>query len=439
MSNDDPFASSESDRTFLMPSPGQRAARAAPEGDPPAAAGFAGGQEPQVPVEALIPNAGLNPLIIAASPLLNAVPQLRASLTHPNPIGLRETLAQGIRAFESKAKASGVEPQKVIGARYVLCTFLDETAASTPWGGSGVWGKQSLLVMFHNETWGGEKVFQLMAKLAENPGANRDLLELLFVVLALGFEGRYRVLDNGRAQLELLRERLLVMLRNQRGEYERELSPHWRGIEAKRNVMSLLPMWVVIAVAGLLAIGLYLGLSMSLNAKSDPVFAEIQALRAKALAPAPKVVAAAPKPRMAGFLEPEIKEGLVAVGDFGDRSIITIKGDGFFDPGSATVADKVLPLLVRIGEALNSVQGAVLITGHTDNQPIRSARFPSNWHLSQERALAVQQLLARSVKPERIKSEGRAESEPVAENSTAAGRAKNRRVEITLFVAKPGT
>ena len=142
---------------------------------------------------------------------------------------------------------------------------------------------------------------------------------------------------------------------------------------------------------------------------------------------------------MAGFLEPEIKEGLVAVGDFGDRSIITIKGDGFFDPGSATVADKVLPLLVRIGEALNSVQGAVLITGHTDNQPIRSARFPSNWHLSQERALAVQRLLGASVKPERIKSEGRAESEPVAENSTAAGRAKNRRVEITLFVAKPGT
>ena len=94
---------------------------------------------------------------------------------------------------------------------------------------------------------------------------------------------------------------------------------------------------------------------------------------------------------------------------------------------------------MRIGEALNSVQGAVLITGHTDNQPIRSARFPSNWHLSQERALAVQQLLARSVKPERMKSEGRAESEPVAENSTAAGRAKNRRVEITLFVAKPGT
>ena len=161
-----------------------------------------------------------------------------------------------------------------------------------------MWGKQSLLVMFHNETWGGEKVFQLMAKLAENPGANRDLLELLYVVLALGFEGRYRVLDNGRSQLELLRERLLVMLRNQRGEYERELSPHWRGVEARKNVMSLLPMWVVIAVVGLLAVVTYLGLSMNLNAKSDPVFAEIQALRAKAPAQ-PRRRSSPPRPSRA--------------------------------------------------------------------------------------------------------------------------------------------
>ena len=72
-------------------------------------------------------------------------------------------------------------------------------------------------------------------------------------------------------------------------------------------------------------------------------------------------------------------------------------------------------------------------------QPIRSARFPSNWHLSQDRALAVQKLLSNSVAPERMKAEGRADSEPIANNATPADRAKNRRVEITLFVAKPGT
>jgi type VI secretion system protein ImpK len=432
MTNDDPFAGFESDRTFVMPSPGQRSARAQ---------SVEAASTAQASVEALTPGVGLNPLVATASPLLNAVPTLRASLSHPNPGGLRETLAQGIRSFEAKARAQAIPPEKIIAARYILCTFLDETVASTPWGGSGVWGKQSLLVMFHNEVWGGEKVFQLMAKLAENPAANRDLLELLYVVLALGFEGRYRVIENGRQQLEQLRERLLLMLRKQRGEYERELSPHWKGVENKKRMLALLPMWVVLAIAGVLVIGLYLVLSIRLNAISDPVFADIQSIRAKGAvrlaAPGPVPVPVASKPRLAILLEPEIRAGLVAVADYGDRSVITITGDGFFEPASATVADKVLPLLVRIGEALNSLPGSVLITGHTDNQKIHSGRFPSNWDLSQARAVAVQKMLSASVRPERMRAEGRAEGEPVASNDTAVGRARNRRVEITLFVAKP--
>jgi type VI secretion system protein ImpK len=439
MANDDPFEGFESDRTFVMPSPGQRGAR--PQGTDPAST--AHGVGPQVSVEALIPGAGLNPIVTVASPLLNAVPPLRASLSHPNPAGLRETLAQGIRSFEAKAKALGLASEKIIAARYILCTFLDETVASTPWGSSGVWGKQSLLVMFHNEVWGGEKVFQLMAKLAENPESNRDLLELLYIVLALGFEGRYRVIENGRQQLEQVRERLLLMLRKQRGEYERELSPHWKGIENKKGVLALLPMWVVLACGGLLMIGLYLILSIRLHGNSDPVFTNIQTIRAKGLprTPAPASVPsiATAKPRLATFLAPEIKAGLVAVADYGDRSVITIKGDGFFEPASATVADRVLPLLVRIGEALNAVPGLVLITGHTDSQKISSARFPSNWDLSQARAGTVQKILSASVRADRITAEGRADGEPVASNGDAAGRARNRRVEITLFVAKPET
>lgn len=437
MSNDDdPFAAFESDRTFVMPSPGQRGARNNAQNA--VGPGIGAGPETPIAVESLIPGRGINPIIAAASPLLNAVPPLRASLSPPDPMGLRETLAEGIRAFERKAREAGVDQRNVIAARYILCTFLDETAASTPWGGSGAWGKHSLLVMFHNETWGGEKVFQLMAKLAENPPANRDLLELLYVVLALGFEGRYRVIDNGRTQLSQLRERLFAMLRKERGEYERELSPHWKGVEARRNLMALLPMWVVFAVVGVLALGLYLLLSMNLNSKSDPLFAEIQGLRTKGPMP-PAVVVAAPRPRLASFLEPEIKAGLVAVADLGDRSVITIRGDGFFKPGSASVDDRVLPLLVRIGEALNSVKGSILITGHTDNQPIRSARFPSNWHLSEERAQAVQALLARSVQAARMKAEGHGDTEPVGSNATPADRARNRRVEITLFVANGST
>ena len=98
------------------------------------------------------------------------------------------------------------------------------------------------------------------------------------------------------------------------------------------------------------------------------------------------------------------------------------------------LSDKVMPLLARIQGALVKMPGQVLITGHTDNQPIRTLRFPSNWHLSQQRADSVKQMLAANIDPKRLRAEGRAEAEPVESNTTPAGRAKNRRVEITLFV-----
>jgi type VI secretion system protein ImpK len=419
----------------MIPTPGgRRPAQASPGATP---------REPAPAAEIPSLSGGLNPLVAAANPLLNIVAQLRGTIQHPDPSGLREFLAQNIRAFESRAKSAGVAPERVVGARYVLCTLLDETAASTPWGGSGMWGKHSLLVLFHNETWGGEKFFQLLSKLAENPAGNRDLLELMYICLAMGLEGRYRVIDNGRSQLEAVRERLLQMLRNQRGEYEHDLSGHWRGVDNRRNpVLSALPVWVVGAVCGLILLGAFLTYSFRLNQHSDPVFAAIQGVRVQAQAqpvPAvPRPAAAVPaKPRLAGFLEPEIKAGLVAVRDEDNRSVITIRGDGLFEPGSATVSPQFEPLLRRIGEALNGVAGKVLITGHTDGQPIRSARFPSNWHLSQERARSVQQLLTTQVAAARLTAEGRADSERIAPDDTPANRSRNRRVEITLFVAAP--
>lgn len=429
MNPEDPFASFESDRTFVMPSPGQRGARAGATPHAAPEAGTAGAAT----LDSLIPEHGLNPVVTAASALLDAVPPLRASLQQPDPLALRDTLAEAVRAFERKAAQLGVESRNIIAARYILCTFLDETAAGTPWGASGVWGRNSLLVLFHNETWGGEKVFQLMAKLAENPAANRHLLELLHVVLALGFEGRYRVIDGGREQLARVRERLYAMLREQRGDFEPALSPHVAGVESHRSVMTTLPMWVMFTIAGVLALALYLFLSLRLNSHSDPVFARIQALRVEA--PPPPPVQPAPKPRLSALLQAEIRADLLAVADLADRSVITIRGDGFFRPASASVDDAVLPLMKRIAEALNAVEGSILITGHTDSQPIRSARFPSNWHLSQERAQSVLAVLAQTVQATRMRAEGRADAEPVAGNASAADRARNRRVEITLHVA----
>ncbi len=438
MSQDDPFASSDSDRTIIMPSPG---GRAAPPVQPTQTwQTTAPTDAVQVGSGAAAPVAGLNPLIAAANPLLNIVPQLRATMQHTDPSGLRDYLAQNIKGFEARARAAGIASEKIIAARYALCTLLDETAASTPWGsGSGMWAQHSLLVMFHSETWGGEKFFQLLAKLAENPKANRDLLELMYVCLTMGFEGRYRVIDNGKAHLDALRERLAQMLRKEQGEYERDLSPHWQAASVPRsNILAVLPLWVTISACGLIMMAAYLSFSYLINSASDPVFTQIQSIRVKAPVPTPAPPPAT-QPRLAGFLANEIQEGLVAARDENGRSIVTLRGDGLFMPGSSTISPSFLPVVTRIAEALNAVPGQVQITGHTDNQPIHSARFPSNWHLSQARAQSVMQLLAEKVMPaSRLSAEGRAEAEPLAPNDTPANRARNRRVEITLFVSHAG-
>ncbi|MDR7333849.1 DotU family type VI secretion system protein [Roseateles asaccharophilus] len=436
--NDDPFAAFGQDRTVIKPSAGRATTAPQPPvrpagGQPPVGmpAGPMGKEAPMA-LEALT-TASLNPLVAAAMPLLSAAPRVRHSPQHPNPAGLKEALAEGIRTFEAKARAEGLPNEQVIAGRYILCTLLDEAAASTPWGGSGAWASQSLLVQFHNESWGGEKVFALMAKLAENVPANRNLLELLYVCLAFGFEGRYRVIDNGRAQLDGVRSRLAQMLR-QGQTPDPALSPRWQGAEpAEKGLRHKLPLWAIAAATALLLLVVYGGLRLAINGASDEAFAVLRGFDVKTAAiaaPTPPPAA----PRLAGLLDNDIKAGLVQVNDLADKSIVTIKGDGLFNPGSAEVSSELRPLVLRIAEALQRMKGPVLVTGHTDNQPIRSLRFPSNWHLSQARAEAFRNLLSERVEANRLRAEGRADAEAVADNATPAGRSKNRRVEVTLMV-----
>ena len=423
----DPFAAfgaGAAESTFVMPTPGVR---------PNATmSGMSVSREAasDIPYQP----SGLNPLLAAANPLLNLMTQMRHFTQMQDVSSLRENLAQGIKNFEAAARAAGIANEKVIAARYTLCTALDETAASTPWGGSGTWGAHSLLVLFHNETWGGEKVFQLLARLAQAPKENLDLLEFIYSCMSLGFQGRYRVIQNGLTEWQTLKERLAQMIRAQRAVYDVNLSLNWApAVVQKSRFLSAVPLWIFSAVLGLVLLAIYMGLSFMLARDSDPIFNSIVAIRAKGpQLPEPKP---ATKPRLTTFLAPEIAQGLVEVRDFDDRSIVTIRGDGLFEPASATLDPGREPLMLRIGDALASLQGQVVITGHTDNTPIRSARVQSNWHLSQERARSVALIIGRKVlQTSRLQPEGRADSEPIAPNDTPQGRAKNRRVELTVFI-----
>jgi type VI secretion system protein ImpK len=413
-----PAAAAEPDAeaTIAIPTPGRRR-----EAEAPAlpAAPVAGSVAVPVDIGEL---GGINPLVAAANPVLAAVAQIRHTLTHPDPDGLRASLRQRIEAFEAAARAAGAGDESIAAARFALDALVDESAASTPWGAA--WA-----------TDGGEKFFELLAQYSADPAANRDLLEFLYVCLALGYEGRYRREADGRQALAEMRAKLLGQLREQRPPRDGELSAHWRGVQAPvRRSRGALGFWVAGSAAALLLAALYVGYSVSLGSLSDPVARELAQLKA---APEPRPVQAAARPvpaaDVAGQLAAEIARGEVAVVDAAGTSTIVIRSDRLFASGSARLEAGIEPVVVRVAAALERVPGAILVTGHTDDVPIRTARFPSNWELSTERAASVVKLMAGSLKdPARLRAEGLADSAPAAPNDSAANRARNRRVEIVL-------
>lgn len=384
---------------------------------------------------------GNNPLVTAANPLLNAIPQIRHSVSHDDQAGLRQRLIDEIRRFEVRGQQAGLPYEVIVGARYCLCTALDEAAALTPWGSTGVWSGSGLLVTFHNETWGGEKFFQLLARLSQNPREHINLLELINYCLLLGFEGRYRVMDNGRTQLETIKQRLWQMICGVRGGYAPPLSARGEDRPVLRKLWRpVVPLWACVALAGFAACLFYIILNWRLGDATNPVLAKIYQT------PLPEAAIAQPAEKLPavlnlrGFLRPEIAEGLVAVRDEADRSVVILKGDGLFASASTVVRDRYDPVIDRIAQAMNNVSGRILVVGYSDNVPIRSARFASNYELSLERARSVQKQLQKHLaQPERVKAEGRGEMNPIAPNTTPENRARNRRVEITLLVSPDNT
>lgn len=443
MSHDDPFFSpDDSDRTVIRPVPGGRktAWGAPPLGAPPPP------KKPRVddanpqPIPLRL-GSGPNPLVRCASSLLVVSGQLRNSLSHADPEGLRNQLVHQIQEFEGCARSQGIPDATVLPARYVLCSLLDEAVLGTPWGSESVWAKQGLLITFHKEAWGGEKFFQVLERLIAYPSGNLQILELMYLCLAFGFEGRYRVREGGRDQLEGVRDRLYQTIRAQRGDPEPELSPHWAGVVGRRDpLIRMIPLWVLSAVAAALLLLTFTAFNLSLHRDSEPVFQRVANIDVPTVAaprsppPAPPVIAstpAAPPLTLRMLIKEEILAENLEVIDQRDGEMIRIRGDGLFASGKVKVREGFLPILARIGAALEQLPGRILITGHTDSVPIRSRRFASNQQLSEARAQSVRkELEATILQSDRITTKGMGAAELLIPGSPTDGR--NRRVEITL-------
>ncbi len=115
--------------------------------------------------------------------------------------------------------------------------------------------------------------------------------------------------------------------------------------------------------------------------------------------------------------------------------VVRVRGRLFFNPGTADIKDGIAPLLNELGEVMQEFPYDMSIEGHTDNIPIRSRRFSSNWELSAARAYSALKYLnqSKNIDTSRLSIAGFSDTRPLTSNDTPDGRAKNRRVEFVFY------
>jgi type VI secretion system protein ImpK len=445
--SDNPFLEPDrNDRTVIRPRPGGVRRPAGIDSPPPEQLAIAR----MTPVEAAGPDSidsaatGLDPLVAAAMPLLQLIARLRNTVHQPDPADLRERAVGAMRRFEQRVRDAGLPIELLRPAHYALCASVDDVAQNTPWGSTGIWDSQPLGITFHQDNRGGERFFILLAQMRQNPGRFLPVIELMYLCLSLGFQGRYRVSPRGPAELERLREETYALILRQRPGADPELSPHWKGVAAPyRPLRPIVPVWVAGSAAAAIIAGFFVWVSLSLNAASDEIFARMlnappmrmpQIARAAAVEPPPPPAIPPKADPLCAFLQPEIEHGLIEVLCNRSTPIVRIRNRGMFAAGSAVVEPRFVPLLERVGHALSTEPGKIEVIGYTDNRPIlHNIEFPSNFKLSVARAEAAKNILGGAVGDgQRLSSEGRGEADPIASNATVEGREQNRRIEIVL-------
>ncbi|MBS7697289.1 MULTISPECIES: type IVB secretion system protein IcmH/DotU [unclassified Chelatococcus] len=453
MRTDNPFATPAPSAQQLAPSapslPGERSIFPSPMA---AMSAPFGPDENSLDVARAFAAAAHTPLLASAAQLTWLAGRF-ASFT-PRDVGaLRDCLAAEIRRI-------GTHSELDVGTRaaacYALAATFDDLALNAAWSGGDAWARNTLVSLMFNEACGGERFFDLLAQLEREPKQNADKLTLMSLCLALGFQGKFRILPNGAAQLALIRanlSRLLEETADIRGTrlLARALpvdAPH-RAPQLSRTVFAI-AITLSVAVLGA-SVVMTLALKSRVEAAAAkaallipnsapkpraaeapqqvPLLHSRQMSKVEAKVPAPETTSA----RLRRMLASEIAEGRVSIVDQPDFVIVRLIDGRLFASASTTLSATGGQLLGAVATVLQGMPAAITVIGHTDSQPIHTPQIGSNAILAMRRAEAVAGALRARLPPATtIHPESRGDREPLASNSTPEGRAHNRRVEILV-------
>ena len=447
MANDDDFFDPfEPEKTVILPTPGGRSNNAsipAQATPPPAKL-----NTPLAPPESHGHNAQTKPPLLARN--INAeqnsilgnnlaiicyAAELRQLSTPPDQSKLFNELVLAIKQMGENLRKEGQTEEIIVTSRYLTCSFVDEMILNTPWGATGRWSTQSLLSFFHKEAQGGAKFFDIMNKIEQQSARYIDLIELIYTCLSLGYLGQYRIRPDGASQVSGIQENLYQQIRQIRQHQDLPLSRISEGVDTRKNPLTQgKALWLTASISIALLLITYGSLLFNLNTHSDPVAIQARALSMNIpplIKKARTVTTVSHRTSSFDGLAQDLANGTLDIQKTPNGIKFILFGTGLFSSGSAQVINSAL--IKRIADNILQLQGSIKVIGHTDNVPIRTFQFPSNLYLSKQRAVAIAAILGKSMNNQNIQTEGMADLQPLFANSTAANRAKNRRVEILLL------
>lgn len=442
MSVDDPFGlENDAGRTRIRPV--RRNASAAH----PAASAPAQG----APIRA--GRASSNPLVNAYAALLGMAPELERATVPENPDVLRTRLHETLTQSRDSAVSAGVPLSRADQGAWFVAALLDDIALNTPWGGNSGWPRMPLVVSMYGNVDAGERFFDLAEDLIRFPERDPQLMELVFLCLSLGFRGKFRRNGGqGEAEIARLRGQIARLLRD-RDAAEAPLAPHWQGVVADDEVKRfIVPLWSIALITLALITAVYVGFGVKLSNKGEQLFTLASVLpppeRAEIFRP---VIETVDKPQLSAdplvfellplFGEAAPEDRVQALTGREDVSIAVVvvqaKEPEVFRSAKADLNKEYVELINTMAAVIvENIEfiGSVRVVGHTDSIQVRTSNpFRSNQGLSEGRAKTIaEMLIAAGVPAGLVSSEGKAATDPIADNGTRDGRARNRRVEIVL-------
>ena len=374
-----------------------------------------------------------NGLLEAANDCFSLVIFINQSSEVENLAALKHRAIESIKRFESTLRAKSIDLSVINNARYCLCAALDEAALNAKWS-SLEWAEESLLSTFHKETFGGEYFFTLLDDALLHPEANKEFLELQYHCLNLGFKGKYRVDTGGDSKIDDYRNRVYHILNQLDGPQSKYLTPSWKSrVAAGMELRNQIPLWVVVSVLTLLTLAVYLFFNMRLNEKVATTTDNLNLVHPISSSQT-EDTKNTQLDLLTQLMHTEIQRGVVSIERQSDRIRITINNESLFNVGEASLRPSFQPILEKLALSLEGTKGKILITGHTDDSPISTNQYPSNWHLSLARATQVANSMAKNTGlMGRLWPEGRGSAEPLVSNADSNQKALNRRIEIDLL------